>query len=114
MVTGLCVCLQKMAAYNEQYQKYLESLPEEERVALGGTTAKKDESPPASPDKKGSSKAQVCRLLLMVSSSLYVSHMLVAKVLSSLVFQSCPYLELVSPLQVTHLPPVRDLLLPLA
>ena len=29
-------------------------------------------------------------------------------------FQSCPSLELVSPLQVTHLPPVWDLLLPLA
>jgi len=49
-----------MAAYNEQYQKYLESLPEEERMALGGAIAKKEESPPGSPDKKGSSKAQVC------------------------------------------------------
>ncbi|KAK2192334.1 hypothetical protein NP493_33g02078 [Ridgeia piscesae] len=48
----------KMAAYNEQYQKYLESLPEEERMALGGAIPKKEESPPGSPDKKGSSKAQ--------------------------------------------------------
>ena len=53
-------------------------------------------------------------LLLTVSSSLYVSHMSVTRVLSSLVFQSCPSLELMSPLQVTHLPPVWDLLLPLA
>ena len=53
-------------------------------------------------------------LLLMVSSSFYLSHMFVTRVLSSLVFQSCPSLELVSPLQVTHLPPVWDLLLPLA
>ena len=52
-------------------------------------------------------------LLLIVSSSLYVSHMFVTTVLSNLCFQSCP-LELVSPLQVTHLPPVWDLLLPLA
>ena len=50
--------------------------------------------------------------LLMVSSSLYVSHMYVTRV--ELGFQSCPSLELVSPLQVTHLPPVWDLLLPLA
>ena len=54
------VCWQKMAAYNEQYQKYLESLPEDERVALGGTTIKKAESPPASPEKKNSAKPQVC------------------------------------------------------
>ena len=53
-------------------------------------------------------------VLVMVSSSLYVSHIFVTRVLSSLVFQSCPSLELVSPLQVTHLPPVWDLLLPLA
>ena len=53
-------------------------------------------------------------LFLMVNSSLYVSHMFATRVLSSLVFQSCPSLELVSPLQVTHLPPVWDLLLPLA
>ena len=39
----------------------------------------------------------------MVSSSLYVSHMFVTRVLPSLVFKSCPSLELVSPLQVTHL-----------
>ena len=53
-------------------------------------------------------------VLVMVSSSLYVSHICVTRVLSSLVFQSCPSLELMSPLQVTHLPPVWDLLLPLA
>ena len=41
-------------------------------------------------------------LLLMVSSSLYVSHMFVTRVLSSLVFQSCPSLELVSPLQLGY------------
>ena len=48
----------------------------------------------------------------MVSSSLYVSHMFVARALSNLFF-TCPSLELVSP-QVKHLPPVWDLLLPLA
>ena len=53
-------------------------------------------------------------LLLMVSSSLCVSHMFVTRVLSSLVFHSCSSLELVSPLQDTHLSPVWDLLLPLA
>ena len=53
-------------------------------------------------------------VLVVVSSSLYVSHIFVTRVLSSLVFQSCPSLEFVSPLQVTHLPPVWDLLLPLA
>ena len=51
---------------------------------------------------------------LMVSSSLYVSHMFVNRVLSSLVIQSCPSLELVSPQQVTHVAPLWDLfLLPL-
>ena len=53
-------------------------------------------------------------LLLMVSSSLYVSHMFVTRVLSELGFQSCPSLELVSPLQVTHLLPVWVFLIPLA
>ena len=52
-------------------------------------------------------------LSLMVSSSLYVSHMSVTSIVE-LGFQSCPSLELLSPLQVTHLPPVWDLLLPLA
>ena len=46
------VCWQKMVAYNEQFGKYLESLPEDERMALGGATTKKVESPPSSPEKK--------------------------------------------------------------
>ena len=50
----------------------------------------------------------------LVSSSLYVSHMFVTRVLWSLVFQSCPSLELVSPLQGYTFTPVWDLLLPLA
>ena len=49
-------------------------------------------------------------VLLMVSSSHYVSHMFVTRV----GFQSCPSLELLSTLHVTHLPLVWDLLLPLA
>ena len=68
-----------MAAYNEQYQKYLESLPEEERVALGGATVKKEESPPTSPDKKGSSKAQVC-----LTEVDFVGHLCQVDVLRSL------------------------------
>ena len=50
----------------------------------------------------------------MVSSLLYVSHMFCDYSIVELGFQSCPSLDLVSPLQVTHLPSVWDLLLPLA
>ena len=52
IVRNCGLCWQKMVAYNEQFGKYLESLPEEERIALGGATTKKVESPPPSPEKK--------------------------------------------------------------
>ncbi|KAI0216999.1 Nucleolar transcription factor 1 [Lamellibrachia satsuma] len=62
----------KMAAYNEQYQKYLESLPEDERVALGGTTIKKAESPPASPEKKNSAKPQTVERLTKPIAPMFI------------------------------------------